>query len=764
MQYNPPFSSQKPDSRSVRSGYARLMLLVSLFCCTATVGISPVNALAPQANTYYGQSRQAELSGNLASAESLLRQAIALDAQDYLNYVKLASLLGREGKPNEAASLYRQALALNPHDAMIHYSLGGLYEQMGQYESAEKAYLEALRSNPRYQFGLLNLARVDVQLKRYEPAIANYRQFLMSYPNHYEARRRLASLYRVNHQEALAVQEYTYLEQHFPEQFTDYLNFSRALRATGQPRQAITRLEVAIDKTGKNAELMEEFGHAEAALNHGQEAIRQYQAAYQLNPKKDELLLAIGDLYQKDQKALTAAEYYNTFLVSHPDHVPARQMLAESYLEGQKYDLAKQEIDRLLSTLTDPEARYQKEKDKAYASQMLGEQPEAIQQYEQLSKSPFAQSDLQLRMNLAIAYHQASQLENAVVLYQQIFMASPELQQQYHVNTAVLRTDLLGALLKLGDLAYGQKSYAVAESRYLEAAPLSQDMEVAADLGLGNTYFSTGNLEKATQAYQRVLQRDPGNVTAKLNLAKVLLAQKKTPAPTTGNAATGESKNSTANHPLTPLVNGVVANPNAFNGQSSAEQLEPVKPPATITKATQPKDLAPFLETLAKENPDNFDVLITLADVYTQQGKYQQSIDVYQKALKIYPDNVDILLLIGAQWKAMGNLPQARDTYQKAASLDVNRSDVHFNLGIVYNGLHQYPESIAAYEKSLQLDPANAEARYGLAISLDDSKRYPQAAEQYMLYSVADNAEHSTEAKQRVEALKSFLLHQQKKK
>jgi len=164
------------------------------FTLAALIPISsaPGWALTPQSRDAYLKAQQAERRGNLAEAEADLRQAISMDAKDYLNYVKLASILNQEDKPNEAVSYYQKALTLQPEDGMILFSLGSVYEQLGQYGKAEEAYAMSFRNNPTYQFALLNLARAEIQQKKYKPAIGHYQQFLNRYPEHYEARRRLA--------------------------------------------------------------------------------------------------------------------------------------------------------------------------------------------------------------------------------------------------------------------------------------------------------------------------------------------------------------------------------------------------------------------------------------------------------------------------------------------------------------------------------------------------------------------------------------------
>ena len=236
------------------------------FTLTLGVTLSALNtagwALTPQSRDAYLQAQQAERKGNLDAAERSLRQAIAMDPQDYLNYVKLASILNQQGKPNEAANYYQQAMNLNPQDRMILYSLGGVYEQMGQYAKAEEAYALSLQNNPRYQFALLNLARAEIQQKKYQPAIVHYQQFLNQYPDHYEARRHLAKLFLVTGQEPESVKQYDILKHRFPGQFGEHLDLARALNGANAPEQALEELKIAYAREGSKSDIDEEMGRA----------------------------------------------------------------------------------------------------------------------------------------------------------------------------------------------------------------------------------------------------------------------------------------------------------------------------------------------------------------------------------------------------------------------------------------------------------------------------------------------------------------------
>ncbi len=75
-------------------------------------------------------------SGDLDSAETLLRKSIALNATYWKSHFDLGVLLGERRKFDEAADEIRAAIQLNPEDASAHYHLAQLYDRLGRPEKA----------------------------------------------------------------------------------------------------------------------------------------------------------------------------------------------------------------------------------------------------------------------------------------------------------------------------------------------------------------------------------------------------------------------------------------------------------------------------------------------------------------------------------------------------------------------------------------------------------------------------------------------------
>ena len=87
--------------------------------------------------------------GDLAQAETLCRQAIALNPAIAEAHNALGVILWNNGAVAEAVASYGEALRLAPQRANVHHNLGHAYRDLGQFDQARQEYAAALRLNPQ---------------------------------------------------------------------------------------------------------------------------------------------------------------------------------------------------------------------------------------------------------------------------------------------------------------------------------------------------------------------------------------------------------------------------------------------------------------------------------------------------------------------------------------------------------------------------------------------------------------------------------------
>lgn len=119
-----------------------------------------------------------------------------------------------------------------------------------------------------------------------------------------------------------------------------------------------------------------------------------------------------------------------------------------------------------------------------------------------------------------------------------------------------------------------------------------------------------------------------------------------------------------------------------------------------IAKAAEP------LLAQLKTNPNDFDTLQKLGNLYYDSQAYPQAIEYYEKALDIQPNNADVRTDLGTSYWYTGNADKAIASFEKALAIRPNHPGTLFNLGIVkWQGKKDPKGAVVAWEKLLQTNP-----------------------------------------------------------
>jgi predicted Zn-dependent protease len=105
------------------------------------------------------------------------------------------------------------------------------------------------------------------------------------------------------------------------------------------------------------------------------------------------------------------------------------------------------------------------------------------------------------------------------------------------------------------------------------------------------------------------------------------------------------------------------------------------------------------LEESLKKDPNNIDLLYTLALAEDQLGQTNSGLNHYQKALSLSPQDEDVLKNIGLIYLKMGKTDLAQDYLLRAANLNANNDEVTLALGKVYFALGNYQNALDCYLK-----------------------------------------------------------------
>lgn len=140
----------------------------------------------------------------------------------------------------------------------------------------------------------------------------------------------------------------------------------------------------------------------------------------------------------------------------------------------------------------------------------------------------------------------------------------------------------------------------------------------------------------------------------------------------------------------------------AQNGPMGPGQVQaiPQQQSADVVAAS----VKPLIEAL-KANPDDWDKLVQVGNIYYDANVYPEAISYYTKAVKIRPDP-NVLTDLGTAYFYTGDSSTALKMFDQALEQDPKLANALFNTGIVkWQGLKDPKGAIAVWEKLLKEHP-----------------------------------------------------------
>ncbi|MCE0499591.1 MAG: tetratricopeptide repeat protein [Methylacidiphilales bacterium] len=131
-------------------------------------------------------------------------------------------------------------------------------------------------------------------------------------------------------------------------------------------------------------------------------------------------------------------------------------------------------------------------------------------------------------------------------------------------------------------------------------------------------------------------------------------------------------------------------------------------------------------DTLAK-NPNCWVGYNNLGLALAQEGRLDEAITSYQKALEIEPDYAGAHNNLGGVLFQMGRLDEAIVQFQSALEINPNYAKAHNNLGIALAQKGRLDEAMVHYQKALEIDPNFADAHNNLGSALAQKGRVDEA-------------------------------------
>lgn len=115
---------------------------------------------------------------------------------------------------------------------------------------------------------------------------------------------------------------------------------------------------------------------------------------------------------------------------------------------------------------------------------------------------------------------------------------------------------------------------------------------------------------------------------------------------------------------------------------------------------------AKALETKVAGNPNDVQSLVSLANLYFDQGMHQKAIATYEQALKLKNDMPDVWTDLGVMYRADKRFQDALAAFNKAIALNAKHEIARLNIGIVLMmDLKDTPGALKAWKDLLTINP-----------------------------------------------------------
>ena len=258
--------------------------------------------------------------GEIEKAVIAQQQAIREDPNRAEAYYHLGVLFSRKQDWRAAIAAYQKTTALVPTMPNAYYQLARCYQQTGDISEAEKA-MQRFRG----------LKAADTEIQRHLEAV-----FVADTDEKTDALLKLAKTYLKHERYEQATHTFERMGEYSPSDVHTAqvsAGLARIVLARGDPTQAITHYERAIELGLKTTEIYHSLGIAYMQNRDAENALKQFHRALEIDANLPETLTMLGTLYAATDKFDEAETHYERAIALARETAVAYHGLA--YLYGQ---------------------------------------------------------------------------------------------------------------------------------------------------------------------------------------------------------------------------------------------------------------------------------------------------------------------------------------------------------------------------------------------------------------------------------------------
>jgi len=125
-----------------------------------------------------------------------------------------------------------------------------------------------------------------------------------------------------------------------------------------------------------------------------------------------------------------------------------------------------------------------------------------------------------------------------------------------------------------------------------------------------------------------------------------------------------------------------------------------------------------LFEHALKVTDNNFIAQVSRGIAYGKIGNYKQAIEDFDRALEVNPKCAGAYCNRGKAYAALGNYRQAIEDYDRAVKINPKYTEAYYKRGISYSRLGNYKQAINDFDMAIGIDPQYAEVYFDRGAAL----------------------------------------------
>lgn len=578
------------------------------------------------------------------------------------SYFKRGMELYEQGNYVKAKLEFKNVLQIDPKDAEAHFMFGQIMEKEQDWRQAYALFLRAVELNPNHVGALIQLGRLYAMSGAPEKALEAADKALVQKPGDPAA----------------------------------MLLKGLAKARMGNKEDAIRDVEAAVKVDPQNVDAVSLLSALYADLGDTDKAIKLAQQGLERNPNNMGIHLLLARMYEKTGNSKGTVDLLKKMVAIQPDNQSNRNRLAAYYhSKGNQAEAEKVLRDAILAQPESVDA-------KLALIEYLGRDKSAQAKAEQELQGFVQKAPQEYRLQFALAeiYLGTKRKEEARKIYQGIAENDKE-----GVDGAKARTKLSGLLMMDNKLDQAKNMI----DGVLADDPKNKD----ALLTRAAISLASKEADKGIADLRTLLNEDPGNVKALRLKARAHLAKKEI-------ALARES-----------LETAIQVSPQETAANFELAQL--------LVQTGKEDDAVLLLEKMQRFAPDHVGIMLGMAKIYTKQkrwdevvsvarqmqqkrpdsalgyyyeglalqarGKLEESVALFEQALKISPNAVEPLIAVAKSWFTLKQPDQALERVQQAITHNKDNFLAYNLAGEIHISQRRVAEAKAAFNKAREINP-----------------------------------------------------------